>query len=164
MEKSGFKSGQVDTNVYFQFGENGSIEIARWYVDNGLLAANSTKSMDQMITNICGSFDIQDLGEPDHLLRVKISRVWDLGTIHISQLSFINIIARGFNISSGRSVMSPMDPSVDLYPASNMDKSVDVPYASLIGSINYCAITTWPDISYTTNKCAQFTSKPTLIY
>jgi hypothetical protein len=47
--------------------------------------------------------------------------------------------------------------------ATNADETVDIPYASLIGSINYCAVATRPDISYASNKCAQFTSKPTLV-
>ena len=38
---------------------------------------------------------------------------------------------------------------------------IDVPYASLIGSINYCSVSTRPDIAYATNRCAQFTSHPT---
>ena len=41
---------------------------------------------------------------------------------------------------------------------------MDIGYASLIGSINYCAISTRPDISYATNKCAQFTSNPTITH
>ena len=69
------------------------VEIAGWYVDDGLLATNSTKSMERMIKDIKGSFDIQDLGEPDCLLGIKITRNRELGMIHISQPSFIDTIA-----------------------------------------------------------------------
>jgi hypothetical protein len=44
------------------------------------------------------------------------------------------------------------------------EESTNVPYASLIGSINYCAIATRPDIAFATNKCAQFTSNPSLMH
>ena len=94
----------------------------------------------------------------------NFTRDREFGTIHISQPSFIDTIARRFDISPGRSVMSPMDPSVDLRIATNADDTIDIPYASLIGNINYCAVATRPDISYATNKCTQFTSKPTLIH
>ena len=60
--------------------------------------------------------------------------------------------------------MSPMDPSADLCSATNADDSMDIPYTSLIGSLNYCAIATRPNISYATNKCMQFTLKPTLVH
>ena len=161
MEKLGFKSGEADTTIFFRF-KQGVVEIAGWYVDDGLLATSSAESMEHMITDIKGSFDIQDLGEPDRLLGIKITRDRELGTIHISQPSFINTIARRFDITSGRAIASPMDSSTDLRTSTNTDETIDVPYASLIGSINYCAISTRPDIAFATNKCAQFTSSPTL--
>ena len=45
-----------------------------------------------------------------------------------------------------------------------MDDLIDVPYASLIGSLNYCSVATRPDISFTVNKCAQFTSRPSVTH
>ena len=164
MEKLGFNHGDADPTVFFRFGSNKSVEIAGWYVDDGLLASNSVESMDRMIEEIGGTFDIQDLGEPDRLLGIKIYRDRDLGTIHISQPSFIDTIARRFDITHGRAISSPMDSSVNLYVSTNADETIDVPYASLIGSINYCAISTRPDVAFATNKCAQFTSKPTLAH
>jgi len=57
-----------------------------------------------------------------------------------------------------------MDPNTVFQSNKDSNKSIDIMYASLIGSINYCAISTCPDISFTTNKCAQFNSLPTLIH
>ena len=118
--------------------------------------------MERMVVDIKGSFDIQDLGEPERLLGIWITRNRSLSTIHISQPSFISTIAKHFDISPGRSITSPMDPSADLRVVTNADNTVDVPYASLISSINYCVVSTHPDISYATNRCAQFISRPTL--
>ena len=93
MEKVGFKAGDADSTVYFRFGQDNSIEIAGWYIDDGLLAADSEASMERMIRDIKGSFEIQDLGNPDRLLGIKITRDRNIGTIHISQPSFISTIA-----------------------------------------------------------------------
>jgi len=101
MEKVGFKAGDADSTVYFCFGQGNSIEIAGWYVDDSLLPADSETSMERMIHDIKGSFEIQDLGTPDRLLGIKIAHDRNISTIHISQPSFINTIARRFNISSG---------------------------------------------------------------
>ena len=57
-----------------------------------------------------------------------------------------------------------MDPTLDLRTSTSTEKTLDIPYASLIGSINYCTISTHPNISYTVNKCAQFTSNPNIIH
>ena len=65
MMKIGFTAGDADNTVYFRFGNNNSIELAGWYIDDGLLTASSPKEMDQMVNNIQGSFKIQDLGKPE---------------------------------------------------------------------------------------------------
>ena len=164
MEGIGFKAGEADSTIFFRSRKEGTIEMAGWYVDDGLLASNSKESMEHMVADIGGSFDIKDLGEPERLLGIKICRNRDVGTIHISQPSFISTIASRFNIPTGRPITSPMDLTVELREATDADDILDIPYASLIGSLNYCAIATRPDISYATNKCAQFTSHPTLVH
>ena len=164
LEKSSFSPRTANNTVYFRFRDNGSIKLAVWYIDDSLLADDSQESMDHMVNDIRGSFEISDLGEPSQLLGIWISRNRDLGMIHISQPSFIDTIVKQFNISSGWLVTSPMDPSIDLCIAIDIDKTIDIPYASLIGSINYCTISTHPNIAYATNKCAQFTSQPILTH
>jgi hypothetical protein len=121
--------------------------------------------MEHMVHDIGSSFDIQDLGTPERLLGIWILCNLNAGTIHISQPSFINTIAKQFNISIGKPIQSPMDSTIKLLKAStDDDDTLDIPYASLIDSINYCSIATRPDIAYATNKCAPFTHKPTLIH
>ena len=120
--------------------------------------------MDKMVNNIKGSFDIQDLGEPDWLLGIRISRNRDMGTIHLSQPSFISTIAKCFGVSAGQQINSPMDTLNELRASSTVDDLIDVPYASLIGSLNYCSVTTQPDISFAVNKCAQFTLRPSVTH
>ena len=117
--------------------------------------------MDCMITDIHGSFDIQDLGEPERLLGVKITRNRIKGQIHISQPTYIDSIAKRFNITPGKSITTPMETSIDLRASTIADQLINILYASLIGSINYCATFTQPDISYAVHKCAQFISNPT---
>jgi Reverse transcriptase (RNA-dependent DNA polymerase) len=161
LEKLGFKSGQVDKTVYFWRHNNGNFKIASWYVDNGILAVNLKQLMDWMVKDISSVFEIQDLGEPTWLLGIKINRHWSNGKIHISQPSFIDLIARRFDINAGRSITLPMDPLINLSLSTDPNIPFDIPYASLIRCINYCSISTQPDIAYATNKCAQFTSHPT---
>ena len=145
-------------NCLFRFQGN-SIEIAGWYVDDGLLAADSSTTMKKMVDDIGGSFDIQDLGEPERLLGIRIKHNRDVGTIHLSQPAFINTIAKHLDITIGRPAKSPMDATINYRKTNTDEKPADVPYTSIIGSLNYCTIATQPDILYATNKCAQFTLK-----
>ena len=137
MERISFTPRKADPTIYIWLGNNGEIGIAGWFVDNGLPAANSIEMMAKIVMDIKGSFNIEDLGEPTQLLGIKISRNHELGTIHISQPSFIDTIAKWFKISLGHGI-----------------------HAALIGSVNYCVVSTCPDITYTTNKCTQYASKP----
>jgi hypothetical protein len=117
-----------------------------------------------MVGDIRVSFDIQDLGEPTRLLGIQIIRSRDIGTIHISQPSFINTIANRFDITTGRMVNSPMDPNIELRVSTSPFDVIDAAYASIVGSVNYCAVATRPDIAYAVNKCAQYTSKPNITH
>ena len=163
LEKLGFRAGEADTTIFFQ-SDGSSTEIAGWYVNDGLLAADSTKSMERMVRDIRGSFDIQDLGELERFLGIKIRCDRDTSMIHLSWLAFINTIVKQFNISIAKIAKSLMDINIDLQKTTTDKNRIDTPYSSLIGSINYCAITTRLDISYAMNKCAQFTSKPSLVH
>ena len=57
-----------------------------------------------------------------------------------------------------------MGPALNLWTSTSTENTINIPYTSLIGSINYCAISTCPDISYATNKCTQFTSNPNIMH
>ena len=141
LEKLGFIAGEADSTVFFRFQGN-SIEIVGWYVNDRLLAADSSTTMKKMVDNIGGSFDIQDLGEPERLLAIRIKCNRDVGTIHLSQPAFINTIAKRFDITIRRPAKSPMDAIINYRKTSTDEKPADVPYASIIGSLNYCAIVT----------------------
>ena len=55
-----------------------------------------------------------------------------------------------------------MEEKLMLKIASPEDSPAVIPYSSLIGSLNYCALFTRPDISFAANKCTQYSSKLTL--
>ena len=84
--------------------------------------------------------------------------------IHLSQPTFIDTIAKRFDILVGKPAKSPMNSDTNLWKTTIDEDRTDAPYSSLIGSINYCTIATCPDILYSTNKCTQFTSKPSLTH
>ena len=90
LEKIGFKPREEDSTIFFCFGQGNIIDIAGWYIDDGLLTSNSKKSMEQMVNDIRGSFDIKDLGEPKRLLGIKIVRDRENGTIHIPTILHIH--------------------------------------------------------------------------
>ena len=71
LEKLGFTAGEANSTIFFRFQGN-SIKIAGWHIDDRLLAANSSTSMEKMVEDIGGSFDIQELGKPERLMGIRI--------------------------------------------------------------------------------------------
>ena len=63
MGRIGFTPRKADLMVYIWLGNNGEIGVAGWYVDDRLLATNSIKPMEKLVTDNKESFDIEELGE-----------------------------------------------------------------------------------------------------
>ena len=150
------------THLYSSYNQNNITAIAGWYVDDGLIAADTKGTMEEVVRDICRTFTIQDLEEPIHLLGIKIDRNRNSGIIKLSQPAYINKIASRFNTTPGKNISIPMKPDKNLHNTSSDEEKIDVPYASIIGSINYCSVSTHPDITFMVNKCSQFTSNPSV--
>jgi len=162
LESIGYTTGAADSTIFFKFSP-GSIRFAGWFVDDGLLGAYPS-DIEDFAAELKSILPIDDFGEPSRFLAMQIERDSALNTIHLSQGAYIDTIARRYNVTAGRSVLSPMDNQI-VYHSSFVDDSVlDVPYASAIGALNYCAVATRPDIAFAVNKLAQYASRPSVIH
>ena len=97
--------------------------------------------------------------------RCLIERNRPAGTLSISQPAYINLIIKRLGLENAKSVSSPMDPNthlqcrdITLGPDPEM---MDIPYLASVGSLNWCAVSTRPDISYACMKLASFMQNPT---
>lgn len=62
-------------------------------------------------------------------------------------------------------VSTPMDPNISLEPnKENGETNCSNDYASLIGSLQYLATATHPDIAYTVNRLAAYTANPSFTH
>ena len=159
----GFVRGNSDSSIFFKYDQNNIIAIVDWYIDDGLIAADTKTTMEEVVKDICRTFTIQDLGEPIRLLGIKkIDRNRNSGVIKLSQPTYIDKIASQFDIAPGKNVTIPMKSDENLHNTSNDNEKIDVLYTSIIGSVNYCSVSTHPDITFAVNKCSQFTSNPSI--
>ena len=79
----------------------------------------------------------------------------------INEYILINhIILRKYNFRNHKSVATPFDSSVHLFPVNNDDEIFNQKdYASIIGSLRYATNCTRPDIAYAVGVLSRFTSK-----
>ena len=68
---------------------------------------------------------------------------------------------RKYNFHDHKSVATPFDSSVHLFPVNNDDEIFNQEdYASIIGSLRYATVCSRPDIAYVVGLLSRFTSKP----
>jgi len=131
------------------------------WVNDSLLFASSDATMDHMKDTLCSGWEVTDLGKLTKIVRIEVTCTDN--SILISQEKFIENILRKEGMSNANPVSMPMDPHVKL--VSNPDDNEpnrSNSYAKLLGCLQFIANSTRPDISYTVNRLAAYTTNPGL--
>jgi hypothetical protein len=78
----------------------------------------------------------------------------------LHQTRYVNEILERFNMTDARPIHSPWETGVVLSKADNAPggEKIDSSYREFVGNVMY--LRTRPDVSYTVNKLAKFTSNP----
>ena len=102
---------------------------------------------------------MKDLGEANFILGMKNTKACD--GIYLNQSHYVEKMLRKYNFHDHKSVATPFDSSVHLFPMNNDDEIFNQKdYASIIGSLHYATDCTKPDIAYAVRVLSKFTSKP----
>jgi hypothetical protein len=155
---------KADEALFYRKEADNEISACSFHVDDGLFIGKDLAQVRSTIDHLAQHFEIKYIGPPKFLLGIKIDRNRENKTISLSQPSYIETIAKRFKITeSGKRVGNPMDPRQKLVRNQDpVDPSmINIPYTSAIGSLNYAAISTRPDIAFAVNRLAQFVSSPT---
>ncbi len=103
---------------------------------------------------------------------IKAGRDAASGDIHLSQPGHIRAGHDRFNMVNCKPAITPMAPQTmkDLREFSPNDDSAEahdmkaIPYAQLVGLLNYLSVTTRPDIAIATRQLAKFMQRPGLTH
>jgi hypothetical protein len=160
LAKLGFSPLNADITIYIKIIDSQTILIC-FHINDSLIAV--TKGWMYIVIEILEKtpFTITDLGEPASLLGCLIERNREAGTIKISQPGYIDQLVDRFSLSESKVFPCPM--AGDLLPSFNdsKDEAVDkILYLEYIGSLNWCAVATRPDISFAVSHLASFSTRP----
>ena len=134
------------------------------WVDNIPSFSSSDARNDQIKADLKSKFEVNTIGHPSMILGIKLNQKEN--QISLSQTHYIDSLLNKFGLENANPVTTPLDPNVNLddnetEENSNIqDNQASHPYATLIGSLMYLALGTWPDIAYAINRLAQFTQEP----
>lgn len=107
----GFHSTKVDDSLYSRWDGSLFVHI-HMHVDDGLVVSNSKSLLNAARTDLCNVYDVKWNENPSEHLGIKISRDQKLGTIHLSQESYLQHVMDCFGMDHSNSVGS----SSLLYP------------------------------------------------
>ena len=161
--EKGYDNLYSDSCAYIKCTSNGTTIITVW-VDDLLIFASTTKCIELAKQNMHELFEITDIGEPNKIVGIEITRDRDRNKITITQSSYIEAILTKYNLQDANLVRTPMDPNLKLEPGELDAENRSNNYASLIGSLMYAAVGTRPDIAYAVNRLASFTANPTMCH
>ena len=124
--------------------------------------------MSQVKSDLNSKFDIQDLGPVKQILGMEITQDKTTGSITITQTQYLKKILERFQMTECHPVTTPLDPNVKLDKTSD-DAKLALPqlvheYSAVIGSLNFAAIATRPDLKYTVYELSQFMNNPSPIH
>jgi hypothetical protein len=159
LKDKGFVNLLSDPCAYIR--RDGDLQIITVWVDDLLLFALSTAAMEKLKEELNELFDLTDLGEPSKIVGIEISIADDAVTI--SQPQYVDSLLRKYKMEDANPVSTPLDPNGKLEPNKEQRKpNRSNDYASLIGSLQFLAIATRPDIAYAVNRLAAYTANPDL--
>ena len=102
---------------------------------------------------------MKDLGEANFILGMKNTKACD--GIYLDKSHYVEKILRKYNFHDHKSVATPFDSSVHLFPVNNDYEFFNQKdYASIIHSLYYATDYTRPNIAYVVGLLSRFTSKP----
>ena len=146
--------GYVQSTIYTS--TEGETSIIGVYVDDFVIATESSERIEQVKAALSQKFDVKDLGS----LHVQV--IQDEKGTWIGQPTFTESILQKYGMSDAKPVKTPVSVNSKLLNASEESELVDQSlYQSAVGSLLYLATRTRPDISFAVNNVACYCLKYT---
>jgi hypothetical protein len=150
----------------FYTHKGNNIAVLACHVDDCTITGSSQTLVQSYKDKLKQKYSLTDLGAANWLLGIKITRDLEARTVTLSQSTYIDSILTRFNFVDLKPFATPMDPSIRLskdqcpQTPEEVAEMCKVPYREAVGSLNYCAVATRPDIAFSVSLLAQFMENP----
>ncbi|KAL0390942.1 UNVERIFIED_CONTAM: Retrovirus-related Pol polyprotein from transposon TNT 1-94 [Sesamum calycinum] len=163
--KKGFCHNQISPCLFIKRTESGFVIIAV-YVDD-LNIIGSPEEIRQAADYLKSEFEMKDLGTTKYCLGLQFEHT--KGGIFIHQSNYIEKVLKRFHMNNAHPLSTPMvvrslDVNKDPFRPPTHNNEIlgpEVPYLSAIGALMYLANNTRPDIAFSVNLLARYSSTPT---
>ncbi|KAJ3551307.1 hypothetical protein NP233_g13104 [Leucocoprinus birnbaumii] len=163
LEDLGFERVQSDNSIFIY--SKGDVKIiVPVFIDDITLVSKNDAAMDRTVKDLQKHFKLRDLGDTSFLLSVQVKQDLDAHTISLSQTHYIDELLKRFGMNDCNPVRSPLEPGSNLSgivpTPSEVEDMRKVPYLSAVGSLQYLATMTRPDIAFAVSYLGRFNHNP----
>ena len=160
LKSMGYVQSTNDPCIYT--GESSIIGV---YVDDFVIAAESSERIEQVRRALSQKFDVKDLGELHYFLGVQVTQDHEKGTVWIGQPTFTESILQKYGMSEAKPAKTPVSVNSKLLKASEESELVNQNlYQSAVGSLLYLSTKSRPDLAFAVGNVARYCSKPTKLH
>jgi hypothetical protein len=164
--KEGFENNPICPCVFIKKSESG-FAIVAVYVDD-LNLVGTPEELTKTADYLKNEFEMKDLGKTKFCLGLQIEHLPDGILIH--QSTYTEKVLKHFHMDKAHPLSTPMvvrslDVKKDPFRPQEVGEETlgpKVPYLSAIGALMYLANCTRPDIAFSVNLLARYSSAPTL--
>ena len=161
----GFVEIIVDRCIYIKISGSKFV-ILVLYVDDILLAANDMGMLHDVKKYLSKNFEMKDMGEASYVIGIEIFRDRSQGLLSLSQEGYINKILKRYKMEKCSAGITPIQKgdkfSKMQCPKNELERKEmeRIPYASVVGSLNYVQTCTRPDINFAVGMLGRYQSNP----
>ena len=131
------------------------------YTDDTIICSNDLEALKAEKKSLSTRFEMDDRGEIHFILWMTVTRNRKEKTLTIDQKSYLETVLKRFGMFDCRPVATPVESAKKFQKLSEDEQPIDVSkYQAAIGSLNYAAIATRPDISAAVGMLSQFMQSP----
>jgi hypothetical protein len=150
LRQYGLVPTDADVCVYVKGSPEGEegVLIVIVYVDDLVIVGSRRRSIDAFKRAISGVFRMKDLGVLGFVLGMEVRRDRARRTLEIRQTAYVDRMLERFGMGECRPVATPMEERLQLPRLSGGCGGLSGEYMSLVGSLQYAAIVSRPDIAF----------------
>ena len=164
LKSADYKQSAADPCIYYRtqmINGKAVVVFIGVYVDDTIFMSNDASVLAAEKAKISSEFDMDDRGEIHFILGMEIKRDRAKKVITICQKAYIESVLVRFGMQNCNPVSTPLETGKRFQRIADGEKTVDVKlYQAAIGSLNYAAIATRPDLSLAVGMLSQHMVNP----
>ena len=120
------------------------------YIDDGIIAAQSTATLNKFIEHLTNEFEIK-VFESIYYLGIEVMQ--KTGKLFIRQKAYAEKVLERFGMQDAKAVATPAEAKTSVAESGQQAK---YPYREAVGSLMYLSTVTRPDIAYAVSYASRF--------